>query len=378
MTEKRTTLFELYWHDGYLRTFVVRPGCDIEVLALPLSRGRLGSYVQSFQAAFHDGDPYQQESGAWNALSTTWLEGQLGTFIDGSDQIVFVPHSSFHHLPLHLLSYKGKPLGVQRPVTYCPSATLLVGCRKRNRIRRERGRAPRMLSIGVDFEEEAVKVSKAAAGFSLWVGSRGQVDKPKVLAGLSEHDLVHFSCHGVFDLEQPMESGLFLDRVGNRDLGLTALRGEPNFLAAREIAECSVDGALVTLSACETAQAQNRPGDEILGLTRALFLAGAGAVVVSFWRVPADATMDFMSTFYETLFAGAAYRWPTQCRRATTARPPIIATPPCGADSRSWEMDCHHGSHIERSHRAGARAGHHLAVVAGIGSRTLQTVQEPA
>jgi CHAT domain-containing protein len=306
MTAPQTVLFELYWHDGCLRTFVVRPGHDVELLALPLSRGRLTDYVRSFQAAFQDGDPYQQESGAWNELSSNWLEGQLGRFIEACDRVVFVPHASFHHLPLHLVRYKDQPLGMQRAVSYCPSATLLVACRHRNRSRREREQSSRILSIGVDFEDEASMVAKTAANASLWLESRGQVDKPHVLAGMSAHDIVHFSCHGVFDLERPMESGLFLDRVGARHLGLSELRGEPNFLAAREIAEARLNAALVVLSACETAQAQNLPGDEILGLTRALFLAGAAAVVVSFWRVPADATKELMRAFYEQLLAGGA------------------------------------------------------------------------
>jgi CHAT domain-containing protein len=318
MSGTHTTLIELYWHDDCLRTFVVRPTGQIEMLSLPLSRGRLAEYVRSFRSAFHEGDFHQQQSGAWNELSTTWLERQLGSVVETSSRIVIIPHGSFHHLPLHLLGYKDRPLAVERPVTYCPSATLLVACRNRNGDLRDR--SSRALSIGVDFEDEAIEVSKATGGLSPWLESRGEVNKPKVLAGLAGHRLVHFSCHGVFDLEQPMRSGLFLDRVGDRHLSLPELRDQPNFLSASEIAQSHINASLVTLSACETAQAENLPGDEILGLTRALFLAGAACVVVSFWPVPADATRDFMAAFYQSLLAdGASVAGAMQASYVSTA-----------------------------------------------------------
>jgi CHAT domain-containing protein len=303
MSESQVTLFELYWHDGCLFTFIVEPNRDLRVEKLPLSRARLMEYVRSFRSAFHEADLQQQQSGAWNELSHSWLEGQLDPFIESSDRIVFVPHSVFHHLPLHLLSYRGRPLAIQRAVSYSPSATLLLACRDRNRRGFVRQNESHALSIGVDFEEEATVVSKLTGG-ELWLESRGEVSKAKILAAMAGSRIVHFSCHGVFDLYEPMSSGLFLDPLGDKAGDIIDLRNGPNFLSAKEIAQSRINAALVTLSACETAQTENLPGDEILGLTRSLFLAGAPSVVVSFWRVPAEPTMYFMSVFYRALLAG--------------------------------------------------------------------------
>jgi CHAT domain-containing protein len=46
------------------------------------------------------------------------------------------------------------------------------------------------------------------------------------------------------------------------------------------------------------------PGDELLGLTRAVLGAGAGALMASLWAANDDTAPAFMSTFYSGLRAG--------------------------------------------------------------------------
>lgn len=58
---------------------------------------------------------------------------------------------------------------------------------------------------------------------------------------------------------------------------------------------------LVTLSGCETGVNENRPGDELLGLTRAFLYAGSPSLIVSLWRVADDSTAFLMRQFYTYL-----------------------------------------------------------------------------
>ena len=58
---------------------------------------------------------------------------------------------------------------------------------------------------------------------------------------------------------------------------------------------------LVTLSACSTAQGRLDSGDDIFGLPRALFFAGARVVVASLWRVEEQSTELLMNKFYQEL-----------------------------------------------------------------------------
>nr|WP_231593405.1 CHAT domain-containing protein [Methanosarcina siciliae] len=55
------------------------------------------------------------------------------------------------------------------------------------------------------------------------------------------------------------------------------------------------------MSACETGLSEQRPGDELIGLTRAFLYAGSGSIIVSLWSVRADSTFEFMERFYRKI-----------------------------------------------------------------------------
>jgi CHAT domain-containing protein len=330
MSGRETILIELYWHNERLHTFVVRP-TDAEpyVFSIDVSHRRLSEYLTSFRIAFSQNNAEERQSGAWNELSMAWLEDGLGKLITKDSHVVFVPHGLFHHFPLHLLSLNGAPLVMTCPVSYCPSGTLLVECRRRTRTLFEEQQNPRLLAIGVDFEDEARMVQATVQGSSLWLQSESPIEKTSLLSRLKDFQWIHFSCHGIFDVQEPMQSGLVLSSTDGKRLTLAEVRQLPGYLTAAEISRTRMNTALVTLSACETAQTEDLPGDEILGLTRAFFLAGAAAVMVSFWPVPAGPTQAFMQSFYRQLVTESA-------PLADAVRAAYISTARVHPDLFSW------------------------------------------
>ena len=58
---------------------------------------------------------------------------------------------------------------------------------------------------------------------------------------------------------------------------------------------------VVVLSACETARGRISHGEGMIGLTWALFVAGAPTTVVSQWKVRSDSTADLMIAFHRRL-----------------------------------------------------------------------------
>jgi CHAT domain-containing protein len=58
---------------------------------------------------------------------------------------------------------------------------------------------------------------------------------------------------------------------------------------------------MVVLSACDTGSGQRRGGEGMVGLTWALFVAGAPTQVVSQWAVADASTADLMTRFYAHL-----------------------------------------------------------------------------
>ncbi|XVV05943.1 CHAT domain-containing protein [Actinosynnema sp. CA-248983] len=96
-------------------------------------------------------------------------------------------------------------------------------------------------------------------------------------------DVVHLACHGVADLDRPLDSGLVL--AGGR---LTLARMLRLRLRLR----------LAVLSACETALPGADLPDEVVALSTGLLQAGVAGVVASQWAVPDRASALLMAEFY--------------------------------------------------------------------------------
>ncbi|MDW8368417.1 MAG: CHAT domain-containing protein, partial [Abditibacteriales bacterium] len=79
---------------------------------------------------------------------------------------------------------------------------------------------------------------------------------------------------------------------------------EDGFLTAREIFDLKLSAEMVVLSACNTAGGERRGGEGVVGLTWALFVAGAPTQVVSQWAVADESTARLMKQFYIDLRGG--------------------------------------------------------------------------
>jgi CHAT domain-containing protein len=63
----------------------------------------------------------------------------------------------------------------------------------------------------------------------------------------------------------------------------------------------NLDADLAVLSACETGNGRISPGEGVIGMSWAFFVAGARSVVVSQWRVNSGSTSQLMKNFYLAL-----------------------------------------------------------------------------
>jgi len=63
---------------------------------------------------------------------------------------------------------------------------------------------------------------------------------------------------------------------------------------------------LVTLSGCATGANVAAAGDELLGITRGLFCAGAKTLLLSLWNVHDQSSEAFMTRLYSRLATGSA------------------------------------------------------------------------
>jgi CHAT domain-containing protein len=123
----------------------------------------------------------------------------------------------------------------------------------------------------------------------IYCGADAREDRAKAEAG--RYRIVHFATHGILNDASPMYSQILLATTEGEG-------AEDGLLEAWEIMKLDLRADLVVLSACETARGRVGDGEGVVGLSWALFVAGAPTSVVSQWKVEAASTAELMVGFH--------------------------------------------------------------------------------
>jgi CHAT domain-containing protein/tetratricopeptide (TPR) repeat protein len=206
----------------------------------------------------------------------------------GERRLVVVPHRALHYVPFHAL-YDGTQYAIERrEISYTPSATILRYC-----LARPHNHLERALLLGVADERTPRVLDEVAMLAPLFPDAVALLGEQATLAALRaqapEADVLHLACHGQFRPDNPLFS---------------ALRLADGWLTVRDAYSLDLRCGLVALSACETGVGAVAPGDELIGLARGFFSAGAPSLLVSLWMVDDATTATFMACFYARLCAG--------------------------------------------------------------------------
>jgi CHAT domain-containing protein/tetratricopeptide (TPR) repeat protein len=207
----------------------------------------------------------------------------------GYHQTVLIPGGLLSLLPLSAAAFKTTTM------TFAPSARAWQAA-KQAAIERA-GSHPVLLGIGNPLpnphplafarsEVEAIAhLFRTSAQRLLIEHQATRADTLKQIVGAT---YLHFSCHGAFNVKEPLDSTLCLsgdERLTLRDL----LDGHLDLSHAR----------LAVLSACQTGIIDfNRVPDEAVGLPAGFLQAGVPGVVSSLWRVDDLSTGLLMGRFY--------------------------------------------------------------------------------
>lgn len=258
----------------------------------------------------HSGDPLQ---GIIGLLLFDLLLASLMPLL-GDRRLVVAPHLVLHYVPFHALYDGAHYLVETREVSAAPSATLLHHC-----VAAPAPPLRRALLLGLPDDYAPRVADEVAAIAPLFAESVTLLGEDATSTGLQHHapsaDLLHLACHGRFRGDSPFFSALHL---------------ADGWMTVRDAYALRLACGLVTLSACETGLSALMPGDDLVGLARGFFLAGAPALVVSLWVVDDEATAEFMVTFYRHLLAGlrpAAALRRAQCALLTTHLHPFYWAP---------------------------------------------------
>ncbi|PYQ53225.1 MAG: hypothetical protein DMF78_09540 [Acidobacteria bacterium] len=197
--------------------------------------------------------------------------------------LIFVPHDLLHYVPFHALHDGSGHLIESFSISYAPSATIYALCQGRT----FDGEGSSLV-LGVPEAEtpfildEVRSVAARLPRSELYLGARATEN---VLRERAEgRRFVHIAAHGFFRPDNPMFSGI---RLGG------------SYLTLYDLYNLKLPAELVVLSACVTGVNVIAAGDELLGLARGLFRAGAASLLLTLWEVPDQSTAEFMRAFYD-------------------------------------------------------------------------------
>jgi CHAT domain-containing protein len=209
------------------------------------------------------------------------------------NRIGIIPHGILHYLPFEALMNNGKFLEEQ-DITffYLPSASVYKYCREKNPLKKEQFIALGNPDGSLVFSEKEVEELKHLYPRDTEIFTGKEAKETRVGYYGPYADILHFSCHGIFNAANPLYSALLLAPDNSAD----------GRLEVQEIFQLNLKPAyLVTLSACETNVSNISPGDELVGLARAFIYAGTPSVLASLWKVDDYYTEKLMVSFYRAL-----------------------------------------------------------------------------
>jgi CHAT domain-containing protein len=247
------------------------------LLRFQLSKFRMGSeYILRFE------EPLLRATHSHLESLYSELIAPLRPLLQGK-HLIIVPHGPLHFLPFHALRNGEEYLCDAFTISYAPSATVFSACQEKpasvNTSSLVFGiadeRAPQIL-------QEAQSVAEILPQSSLHVGE--QATSSVLREKGAQCGVVHIATHGIYRQDNPMFSGI---RLGD------------GYLNLYDLYQMRLNAKLVTLSGCATGMNFVAAGDELLGLQRGLFCAGATTLLLSLWDVHDQSTAQLMQRFYQ-------------------------------------------------------------------------------
>ncbi len=259
---------------------------DDALAVLDTTLGNASRFEDGYVAAALN--PLSQQQLAWLYDD---LVRPLEPLIADANRLLIAPDGLLFAIPFHALHDGREYLLEQYEIGYVPSAGTLQLCEANQR----RGtQASQALVLGYSagdslpyVRQEVEAVAHAIPWAAVFTEEAASLSALKAHAPMSR--LVHLATHAVFRADNPLFSALQL--AGG------------DWLRVTDLYTLQLNGALVTLSGCETGLHRLLGGD-LLGLSRGFFCAGASALVVSLWPVDDVSTAILMQEFYSHLIAG--------------------------------------------------------------------------
>jgi len=283
----------------------------VDAFPINITRNALGMKIEEFHKIIAEHRPAFAEP-AQDLFNL--LIGRASNLITGKKKLCIIPDDVLWNLPFQALQSKNDRYLIEDYVlSYAPSITAL---REMSRSKKWEQSPLKLLALAhpsaskigtsvstnsnasgpteglVDAETEVREIEKTFGQGSVKV-LIGQTANENLFKSLApSYSVIHIATHGVIDNAHPLYSYLLLAKTDDENDG---------YLEAREIMNLDLHADLTVLSACETARGKIGPGEGVIGLSWAFFVAGSRTTIVSQWKVSSASTSMLMRRFYKNL-----------------------------------------------------------------------------
>ena len=304
--------------DETLYSFV-SAGEDVRIYSAAVSRSELADRVERFRRQLAERNLGFRSSAA--ALYRLLL-APAARELRNKRELIIIPDGVLWDLPFQaLISPAGRYVLETSSVSYAPSLTALKAMIEVKRGRKQSPAKMQLLAMGnpawggsveqrvksmyrgqelgnLPLAESEVRRLAGIYGQTrsqVYTGTEARESRFKAEAGNAH--VLHLATHGILNDASPLYSYLLLagEGDGSSDDGL---------LEAQELLGMQLHAELVVLSACETARGRVGAGEGVIGLSWALFVAGAPSTVLSQWKVESDSTSQLMVAFHRNRESG--------------------------------------------------------------------------
>lgn len=259
----------------------------------------------------------------------------------GKTSIIIVPDGPLWNLPFQTLrNEQGKYLIEQAAVSYAPSLTALREMSKKAKVRKPdaglelvafgnptvaKSTSDRLKRVFMSERLDPLPESErlvnelgkmyGANRSRVYVGSQAREETAK--SESPKYRVVQFATHGILNNVSPMYSHLVMAQKDKNP-------NEDGLLEAWEMKDLDLKADMVILSACDTARGRISNGEGVIGMSWAMFIAGAPTTVASQWKVESRSTTELMLEFHRQLLTKPRISKAEALRRASLK---LIKTP---------------------------------------------------
>ncbi|WP_287753894.1 CHAT domain-containing protein, partial [Microcystis sp. M112S1] len=299
LTDAETCLLQWYITRDKILAFVVSADGDVKYWQSSKDNVQqlIDTLLNYLQLYYSQNGKQEWENQLSNLLQTfadnLHINDILALIPDTCKRLIIIPHYFLHILPIHAFPINESQILLDKyDVQYAPSCQILQKISQTFH-HSDFNKLFAIQNPTKDLFYTDLEVNILSTFFTEpQVIAKDNATKNAVLPHLksSDNHCYHFSCHGGFNPDNPLESALFLANKEPLTLG--------------EIFELRLNKCrLVTLAACETGLIDlNSISDEYIGLPSGFLFAGSPSVVSSLWTVNDLSTSFLMIKFYEILF----------------------------------------------------------------------------